>query len=235
MLNRVVDIMCRAALFSAAAAALACGESSPSSAGPDNQPKQEAGAVDDGATKPPPDGACSTTFGSTFAAIQSVIFEKRGCTQDACHGAQAQGHLDLRGEVAYRNLIDVPSTGSSMKRVDPGLPSRSYLFQKLQAALYPERSEISGSPMPNGGSLTDDELSAMHVWIEGGAPKDGSVVDDLHHGGKSLTQLLNACLPPGGPVTIKPLDPPASEQGIQFEMPPYRLAARSERELCFAG
>ncbi|HMI88708.1 MAG TPA: hypothetical protein VK550_31735 [Polyangiaceae bacterium] len=237
MFERLRDFAGDVVLFVIVVVVVGCSDASPSATtpGPGNGSSDDAGAGRDDAATPPGDGACSASFDSTYAAIQTVIFQKRGCTQDACHGSQAQGQLDLRPEVAYQNLIDVPAVGSSMKRVDPGLPSRSYLYQKLQAALYPERSEISGSPMPNGGSLTSDELTAMHLWIEGGAPKDGSVLDDGHHGGQSLSGLLNACLPPGAPVTIKPLDPPAAEQGIQFEMPPYPLAARTEKEVCFAG
>ena len=43
-----------------------------------------------GSTTPPPDPgtpSCENApaFDSTFAAIQKVIFEKRGCTQQVCH------------------------------------------------------------------------------------------------------------------------------------------------------
>ena len=42
----------------------------------------------------------SPVFASTFEAIQTVIFEKRGCTQQVCHGSAAQGGLDLSPDVA---------------------------------------------------------------------------------------------------------------------------------------
>jgi len=41
-----------------------------------------------------------TSFDSTFAAIQQVIFERHGCTQQVCHGSAAQGGLDLSPAVA---------------------------------------------------------------------------------------------------------------------------------------
>ena len=52
-----------------------------------------------------------TTFESTFQGIQSVIFERHGCTAAACHGAApGQGGLDLSPAVAYRNLLQVKSS-----------------------------------------------------------------------------------------------------------------------------
>ena len=65
-------------------------------------------------TTPPPDPgtpSCENAqaFQSTFEAIQKVVFEKRGCTQQVCHGSGASGGLDLSPEVAYRNIFEKPS------------------------------------------------------------------------------------------------------------------------------
>ena len=53
---------------------------------------------------------CTNHFDSTFAALQQVVFENRGCTSTVCHGSLAQqGGLDLRPEVAYGELVGQPS------------------------------------------------------------------------------------------------------------------------------
>ena len=62
----------------------------------------------------PPCGAAQVcengNFDSTFALIQAAIFERHGCTSAVCHGATpGSGGLDLRPDVAYDNLVDVPA------------------------------------------------------------------------------------------------------------------------------
>src|SRR5262249_18717808 len=105
-----------------------------------------------------------SSFASTFAGIQSVVFEKHGCTNQACHGSTAkQGGLDLSPAVAYQNLLQVPSTGSALVRVLPGDERRSFLWLKLAAAtdpsLLPPHVDVPGAPMPNGlPPLSKDEL-----------------------------------------------------------------------------
>jgi hypothetical protein len=176
-------------------------------------------------------GAASS-FPSTFAGIQSAIFEKHGCTEQACHGsAGKQGNLDLSSGEAYRNLLQVPSTASTLPRVEPGDERRSLLWLKLAAAtdssLLPAHVEVPGAPMPNGlPPLSGDELELVRLWIDNGAPESGTVA--------GTDKLLGACLPPPTPITIEPLAAPAPGDGIQFEMPPWHLEAHSEHEICFA-
>jgi hypothetical protein len=179
-------------------------------------------------TEPPPAQCASeNAFDGTFEGIQKVIFEKRGCTQDVCHGSAAQGGLDLRPEVAYQNLIETPSLGHRFPRVVPGDNDRSYLWLKLAAATNPGSVQINGAPMPNGlPPLSAEELEALRLWIYAGAPQEGTV------GGTET--LLDACLPEPEPITIRPLDPPAAGQGVQLVMPPWDLPAKSEHEYCFA-
>jgi hypothetical protein len=179
----------------------------------------------------PPCGDRSS-FSSTFSGIQSVIFEKHGCTNQACHGSTAkQGGLDLSPDVAYQNLLQVPSTASPLVRVEPGDERRSFLWLKLAAAtdpsLLPAHVEVPGAPMPNGlPPLSKDELELVRLWIYNGAPETGTVA--------GTDKLLGACLPPPTPITIEPLAPPAPGDGIQFVMPPWHLEAHSEHEICFA-
>ncbi len=176
-----------------------------------------------------------TAFSSTFQAIQKVIFDGHRCNQQSCHVSGTlppQGGLDLSPGVAYQNLLQVPSSDNpSFNRVRPGDYYNSYLWLKLAYATdpgqLPDGVQILGSPMPVGlAALSKTELMAVQQWVFHGAPQTGTV------GGTET--LLNACLPPPEPITIKPLDPPAPTDGIQFVMPPWNLEAHSEHEICFA-
>ena len=186
-------------------------------------------------TDPTPGPSCEQ-FDSTFAAIQKVVFENKGCTQDVCHGSARSGGLDLRPGAAYANLLEVPSTSSPNPRIQPGEPSESFLFQKLSAATLPGSFTINGSPMPSGlEPLSENELQAIRLWIEAGAPESGSVGDAESGTSDGIGKLLDACLPPAGPITIEPLKPPAADEGVQFAMPTYLLPASTELEVCFAS
>jgi hypothetical protein len=179
-------------------------------------------------------GGCPT-FDSTFAAIQKTVFERRGCTADACHGKATQGGLDLRADAAYQSLVNAASEGSSLLRVDPTRVTDSYLFQKLAARTDESlvTKPIAGQPMPvTGDALTADQLEAIRLWIETGAPETGSIGDEF--GGNRLGSVLGACLPDPAPVAIRPLPPPSRDAGVQMAMPPYRIPAGTEAEICFA-
>jgi hypothetical protein len=195
-------------------------------------PKPDAGMPserDAGSKAVGPDGC--ETFDTSYAAIQELIFERKGCTAAACHGAAKVGELDLRAEVSWENLVDVKSANSSDFRVQPGTAAESYLYRKLQAATDPGSVEISGSPMPVGTApLTESELAAVQLWIKKGAPKTGNVADETKN--LDIGKLLDACTPKATPEKTKPLDPPPPEEGIQFVMPRYLLKKGSEVEQC---
>src|SRR5262249_13829596 len=96
-----------------------------------------AGAVFFGARTAPADGCGSGNFDSTFALIQQAIFETHGCNSSVCHGAAASGGLDLRKEVAYQNLVDVPAQSvPGMTRVIAGQRKGSLLWQNLAAKTF---------------------------------------------------------------------------------------------------
>jgi len=174
-----------------------------------------------------PSCAEGQAYESTFEAIQTVVFERNGCTQDICHGSAASGGLDLRREAAYDAIFDVPSTASPLRRVEPGDKSRSFLWLKLAAKTNPGSVEITGSPMPNNlPAISGNELEALRLWISSGAPRTGTV--------PGTEPLLDACLPEAKPIVIKPLDPPAPGEGVQFVLPPVHLPKKHEQELCFA-
>jgi len=155
----------------------------------------------------PGSGECEDSFDTTFEAIQTVVFERHGCTNDVCHGSAASGGLDLRPDVAWQNLFDVPSTGSQYRRVVPGAANFSYLYLKLLAATQDELPggvSITGSPMPSGlPPLSANELEAIRTWIEVGASRDGVVGDNVDGSSDTIGDLLGACLPPATPISVE--------------------------------
>jgi len=174
-------------------------------------------------------------YDSTFAAIQKVILEGHSCTNDSCHGAAAMGDLDLRPDVAYKNLIEIKSQLSSQYRIMPGVPNESFLFNKLRAATEPGSVEIEGSSMPSGAPpLSAEHLEAMRRWIEAGAPREGSVGDSITGRSDSIAKLLGSCLPDASPVAIAPLTAPARDEGVRLTMAEFTLPATNEVDVCFA-
>lgn len=172
---------------------------------------------------------CDKTFDSTFALIQAAIFEPRGCTTSICHGSSAAGGLDLRTDVAYDNLLDVPSqTAPELNRVHAGQSKQSLLWLNLAAKTLPDEYDAPLRPMPLDPvpALSEDELEAIRLWIEQGAPRTGVV--------EGTGELLDACLPPPEPIQIKPLAPPPPGKGVQMRMPRWTLPPVSEDEICMA-
>ncbi len=177
---------------------------------------------------------CDKSFDSTFELIQEAIFENKGCTDMNCHGSAAAGGLELTADVAWQNLVEQPVTTvpegtiSGLKRVVPGQKDQSLLFLNLAAATLPELWNAPVRPMPIGlDALSTDELEAVRLWIEQGAPRDGTVT--------GTGELLDACLPPAKPLSIVPLPVPDPELGRQIKMPKWVLPPNSEDEVCFAS
>lgn len=180
-------------------------------------------------------GPCAEgDFDSTFAGIQKVIFEGRGCTNDMCHGTAKTGGLDLREGAAYESLLGT-SQNSPFKRVMPGEPDESFLYNKLRAATEPGSVEIGGSPMPSGAEpLSAGHLEVVRRWIEAGASRDGSVGDGITGRSDGIAELLGACLPEATPLSITALEAPAPDEGVQIAMATIPLSAQTEIDVCFA-
>jgi hypothetical protein len=165
-------------------------------------------------------------FTSTFAAIEHVIFERRGCTEGVCHGSALQGGLDLRPGAAYANLVDVPSPLGQMDRVEPGEPERSFLWRKL-AKTTRGLTDVPGTAMPSGlPPLPEPELTALDAWIQAGAPAEGVV--------PGTEVILGSCLPPPDAIKIRPPDVPTPDVGVQLYGPPWEIPAKGENEVCYA-
>jgi hypothetical protein len=170
-------------------------------------------------------------FTSTFAAIQKVIFENRGCLNNVCHGADpgtGNGGLDLRPDVAYANLVSKPAeTVPGWYRVFPGQRDRSLLFLNLAAKTLPDQysAPLRAMPLDPLPAISTDELEALRKWVEVGAPHEGTVA--------GTAELLDACLPPSKPIAIDPLPPPDPEDGVQIHMPRWTLEPQSEHEVCY--
>ncbi len=169
-------------------------------------------------------------FPTTYDLIQKAIFDNRGCSIDACHGAAKLGDLDLRAGASYANINDVVGANSPLRRVEPGSKDFSLLWLKLAAKTRPDDYDAPvGSPMPlRADTLTEDELEALGIWIEtGGAARDANL--------PQAAALLDACVPEPLPVKIDPLEPPPAGKGVQMHMPAYTLASKSETEVCYSS
>jgi hypothetical protein len=182
---------------------------------------------------PDPLSACPCEkFDSTWEAIQTVIFQRDGCTDTICHGsdegAANSGHLKLTTDVAFDQLVKHPSDlVPTMNRVEPGSPTNdSFLYRKL-AAKTKGLADVPGTPMPqNLPAISADELEALRLWIQFSAQKDGVVT--------GTEQLLNSCLPAAKPPHLDPPAPPAAGTGVQYYAPKWNLKPHSEDEVCYA-
>lgn len=86
-----------------------------------------------------------------------------------CHLKEApDAGLILEARFAYVAIVDVSSSESSLKRVSPGSPERSYLLLKMQ-----DRHRASGGAgdkMPPGWlTTTPAEINLVREWIAAGA------------------------------------------------------------------
>lgn len=176
-------------------------------------------------------GTCENgSFDSTYELIQKAIFEKRGCAEAICHGEASSGGLDLREGVSYDNLVDVRAGSvANTYRVVAGQKDKSLLWLNLAAKSQPDLWTAPLRPMPLDPvpALTEDELEAVRLWIERGAPRTGVI--------PGTDTLLDACLPPPLPLEAKPLPPPAPGTGVQIKMPKWVLEANAEHEVCLAS
>lgn len=131
----------------------------------------DAGTVADGVgsdTALPDVPACDIE--PTLASLQEHYFAK-SCSFGSCHGAAAEGGLDLTGDV-HSTLIEGfavnrAAAAAGKRWVVPGDPEASFLLQKV---LAPDESE--GALMPVGTLEPMDvgcRIEMLRQWILDGA------------------------------------------------------------------
>lgn len=89
-----------------------------------------------------------------------------------CHMVQGpDAGLILEPHYAYAMTVGVPSSESSLLRIEPGKPERSYLMFKL----WNRHREVQGrgTKMPPGWrQSTVAEIALVGDWIAAGAPNN---------------------------------------------------------------
>lgn len=102
-----------------------------------------------------------------IAVVSNVSFSSQiqpifNASCASCHGSS--GGLNLSASVSYANLVNVSAQSSctTLKRVLPNNASQSVLYLKVAGT-------SCGNRMPQGGSLTTDQINLIQVWITQGA------------------------------------------------------------------
>ena len=180
---------------------------------------------DQSSTNPP---QITPGAGSSFAKMQTSVFTA-SCAVSGCHvsaTAAASGNLVLSPDVAYENLVGVrpanlAAARDGLKRVMPGKPDSSLLFQKIVLALAAHGGDY-GNVMPVGTqALSQGQVDFIRKWIEAGAPKTGEVADE--------TLLANKT--PQAASVFVPLVAPAAGLGVQIHVDSFGVRPNFEREL----
>jgi len=124
----------------------------------------EGGQVDCG-------GNCIDPIEPTLEAIQSRIFDVRGCSSASCHDSEfPAAELDLSSaSVSGASLVDVNAFQSPEDiRVTAGDSSASYLMNKI-LGIDMALGTVRMPPNDMGTVLCDEEINAIRQWIDDGA------------------------------------------------------------------
>ena len=148
----------------------------------------------------------SVAFDSTFEGIQKVIFERHGCTAGRATAARRPGRARPLARRRLRNLFEVPSTASTLHRVEPGdqRPQLPLAQARRRDRPVPAAAgrQIAGAPMPNG-------LAAA----QRGRARAGAALDlqrRAETGTVAGTEAAARRLPAAARADhIEPLEPPA--------------------------
>ncbi len=167
----------------------------------------------------PKGNAADCAASDTFDLIRRRVFGPSGCRVTTCHGAGAEGGLDLQAGRAYDDLVGAAAANEAAAtagklRVVPGDAGSSFLVQKLTGAL----AAGEGEPMPFGRkAISAIELDLVRAWIDAGAPRTGKVADA-------------PCPPLRRYEPSTALDPPAG--GLQLVLDGPTLVPGEEVEGC---
>lgn len=165
---------------------------------------------------------------ATFGLIQSNVLNT-SCAIAGCHLSKSdpaflQHGLVLEKSVAYDNLVNVIPRNQNAKmdgmlRVKPSAADLSLLFHKIHSNSDAHHSGDYGLPMPLGLELlSQGQVEFIRRWIEAGAPREGTVVEEI--------SLLDDTTPQ--PEDFEPLPPPAI--GVQVNLEKFEVAPNFERE-----
>jgi hypothetical protein len=171
-------------------------------------------------------------YSSTYDIIQGEIWDV-SCT--SCHVSGSsfarQSDLILTADVSYEQLMNRLPNNSAARDDglvllgDKGLESvyQSFLWEKINAQdiehYYADHPNY-GAIMPLGDDfLTNGQLEYIREWIVNGAPREGFVAD--------VELLQNEERYEAVPFEVLP----EPEQGYQFHVGPFDVAAGEDREL----
>lgn len=112
-----------------------------------------------------------TTQSSSIEPKLQVIEQKvfaQSCTFSSCHGADSPKEGLSLVAPTHGVLVNMPSKEVNGKLlVVPFDPEQSYLYEKLT-----KEQPTSGVRMPFGSDpLTAEQITAIRLWIENGAPE----------------------------------------------------------------
>lgn len=86
----------------------------------------------------------------------------------SCHGyTNPEADLDLHID-GYASLVDTPASQTDLALVEPGDSLYSYLWHKINGTQG--LAGGSGTSMPFGRFLADEDVALITAWIDEGAP-----------------------------------------------------------------
>ena len=168
---------------------------------------------------------------ATWTDVYSIL--QTSCL--GCHeGAAAAGSLDFSGssDEVYDLLFEqAPTNPFSQSRnhklVDAGYPERSFLYRKINDALYNDAllEPAEGGLMPNyQAALPDEQKELIRQWIYFGAPKTGEVISK---------NMVDSYYTNGGLPQLEAPAAPAAEEGFQLRLGSIFLNPSEEKEYIY--
>ena len=97
-----------------------------------------------------------------FADIDAIL-------SDACYPCHTADDAGGWAYTGFDSLVDVPSSQSSLDRIEPSSRDESYIWHKVSGTHATVGG--SGQKMPIGGGLTSTNRETLGVWIDEGAPR----------------------------------------------------------------
>ena len=166
---------------------------------------------------------------ASWTVIQEKILTP-SCATSGCHASASdasynQHNLILSMSVAYDNLVNKTSKNPTaiadgLLRVKPGDYYKSLLYHKIDCQSGHHSADY-GASMPLGGpNLSMGQIEFIKQWINKGAPKTGTVVDE------ALLNNTTICS-----ETFVPLAAPAPADGFQLKIDAFSVNPNTEREV----